>query len=318
MTPAFQLDMRDEWRRTFDAIADGVAILDAHGRILRCNRAMADLAGTPCDDLIGQPASVLVPWEGSTDDVIAGARAGRQRVTSERAVRDRLYRIAADPMVDEAGLVERIVLIVGDITAHRQLEEDHRRRAEQLAELDRRKDEFLGMLAHELRNPLNAIAAANSLMERIGAQDPKNVRLRTTIQRQTRHLARLVVVEDNRDAREMLHAWLEELGHRVHTAADGFEGLSLARSVKPDVALVDIGLPGLDGYQVAQNLRASGDCRETMLVAITGYGRPEDSARAREAGFDAHLVKPVQPDTLARLIHAPKQGSSSGPAFHPN
>jgi CheY-like chemotaxis protein len=129
----------------------------------------------------------------------------------------------------------------------------------------------------------------------------------------------VLVVEDNRDAREMLHAWLEELGHRVHTASDGIEGLALARHVRPDVALVDIGLPGLDGYQVAENLRASAEGQRTLLVAITGYGRPEDSARAREAGFDAHLVKPVQPEMLARLIHsAPKPGNKSSAAMRPH
>jgi signal transduction histidine kinase len=134
-----------------------------------------------------------MPRDGSTpDDLATGAIQQRQRVTSELTVGDRLYRLVADPIVDGDGVVERVVLIVADITEHRQLEEDHRRRAEQLAELDRRKDEFLGMLAHELRNPLNAIAAANSLMDRVGAQDARNTRLRNTIRRQTRHLARLV------------------------------------------------------------------------------------------------------------------------------
>lgn len=407
-------------------------------------------------------------------------------------------------------------LMVSDITGHGEVGEDHRLRAEQLADLDRRKDEFLGMLAHELRNPLNAIAAANSLMDRVGAQDARNVRLRTTVRRQTRNLARLVddllevsrvtrgkmrlqkgpadlvailrsaientrplldgrnqhvevtlpdsrlclsadslrleqvfvnllrnaskysepgsrvtvecrsedrdgalrgivrvkdegigippvklqeifdlfvqvdqslarslgglglgltmarslvqlhggtiaafsegegrgaefvvdlpieeiavsaetaptsdvdgrevggrplvvlVVEDNRDAREMLRAWLEELGHRVYTAVDGLEGLDLARTLHPDVALVDIGLPGLDGYQVAENLRATPEGRHALLVAITGYGRPEDSARAREAGFDAHLVKPVQPEQLARLIHTPPRPGPNEVSF---
>jgi signal transduction histidine kinase/CheY-like chemotaxis protein len=419
-----------------------------------------------------------------------------------------------------AAAIDDGVLLVGAIVderAHR-LDEEHRRRADELAELDRRKDEFLGMLAHELRNPLNAIAAANSLMDRVGAQDARNTRLRNTIRRQTRHLARLVddllevsrvtrgkmrlqteptdlvvvlrsaidntrplidgrnqhlevtlpaerlcmtadslrleqvfvnllqnaskysepgstiyvecaghasgdagrdraivrvrdqgvgipesqltaifdlfvqvdqslarslgglglgltisrslvqlhggtitarsegrgrgaefivelpleevqplvqalgpdatadllgqvpaslvvlVVEDNRDAREMLQAWLQDLGHRVHSACDGIEALALARTVRPDVALIDIGLPGLDGYQVAENLRASADGERTLLVAITGYGRPEDSARAREAGFDAHLVKPVQPEMLARLIRSAGKVAAASPA----
>jgi signal transduction histidine kinase/CheY-like chemotaxis protein len=387
---------------------------------------------------------------------------------------------------------------------------DQRQRAEQLAELARRKDEFLGMLAHELRNPLNAIAAANSLMDRVGAQDERCVRLRTTVRRQTRALARLVddllevsrvtrgtmrlqpetadlgtilrsaiensrttiearnqqldvsvpqtpmpinadalrleqvfvnllqnaskysqpgtrvalecirsaddgpsracvkvrdqgvgipveklepifelffqvdqtlarslgglglgltiarrlvelhggtiraasdglnrgsefivelplltevtapsataddadasadggsrivlLIEDNADAREMLHAWLDQLGHEVHEAADGLAGLELARTVRPDVALIDIGLPGIDGYQVARNLRESPECCHAFLVAITGYGRPEDTARAREAGFDLHLVKPVQPERIARVLRSRPANSAS-------
>ena len=130
-----------------------------------------------------------------------------QRTTSDVAAGDRCYRVVADPIVDDAGAVKRVVLIVTDVTEYRKLEADLRRRAEQLAELDRRKDEFLGMLAHELRNPLNAIAAANSLMDRVGAQDARNVRLRTTVRRQTRHLARLVddLLEVSRVTRGKMH-----------------------------------------------------------------------------------------------------------------
>jgi PAS domain S-box-containing protein len=498
----------EEWRRTFDAIADAVAIVDTQGTIVRCNTAMAELAGRPASELIGAQAVRLVPDDGAiTAEVLSGARERKARTVSELSVRDRLFRLVADPIFDGDGGIERLVLTVADITEHRQLEEDHRTRAEQLAELDRRKDEFLGMLAHELRNPLNAIAAANSLMDRVGAQDGRNVRLRNTVRRQTRHLARLVddllevsrvtrgkmrlqpeagdlvlvlqaalentrpmiesrnqhlevalpseplplhgdalrleqvfvnllqnaskysepgsqiridcrrvhdagheracvriadegigipadklesifdlfvqvdqslarslgglglgltiarrlvelhggtiraesagpgrgsefiielplvetavlhgpagadpraeaadhpddhpqtilVVEDNRDARETLHAWLEDLGHHVYAAADGTEGLALARRIRPDVALIDIGLPGIDGYEVARTLRESDESRHAFLIAITGYGRPEDSARAREAGFDLHLVKPIQPDQVARVIRA--------------
>lgn len=505
----------EEWRRTFDAIADGVAILSAEGRIVRCNRAMLDLAERPFEALDGAPAAALLPQDGTTTAALVRSVAeSGQRSVAEFRSRDRLYRLVADPIPGESGTLERVVLIVADITEFRQLEDEHRRRAEQLIELDRRKDEFLGMLAHELRNPLNAIAAANSLMDRVGPQDPRNVRLRNTLRRQTRHLARLVddllevsrvtrgkmrlhresadlgsiirsaiensrpiltsrgqdldvvlpserlpvdadvfrleqvfvnllqnaskysepgsrvvlecrlerssgplrarvavrdegvgipadkldaifdlfvqvdqslarslgglglgltiakrlvdlhggtiraesagpgrgaafivelpleeqavladtaegdgearrlvdadplsvvIIEDNPDAREMLRAWFEELGHRVQTAADGVEGLEVVRSVRPDVALVDIGLPGIDGYQVAETLRSSPECRATFLVAITGYGRPEDSARAREAGFDVHLVKPIQPERLAGLIQNPRVRLASTP-----
>ncbi|HZT78334.1 MAG TPA: response regulator [Vicinamibacterales bacterium] len=107
----------------------------------------------------------------------------------------------------------------------------------------------------------------------------------------------------------MLRAWLEELGYHVHAAADGFEGLELARQHRPPIALIDIGLPGLDGYQLARTLRETEECRDTFLVAITGYGRPEDSARAREVGFDVHLVKPVQPERLAHVIRTRRSGA---------
>jgi len=111
----------------------------------------------------------------------------------------------------------------------------------------------------------------------------------------------VLVVEDNLDAREMLQAWLEDLGHRVYTASDGFEGLELARTVNPDVALVDIGLPGLDGYSIARRLRATGP-PGVLLVAISGYGQDGDRLRSREAGFDAHLTKPVDPQALDALL----------------
>lgn len=500
-------DAGEDWRRTFDAIADAVAVVDRDGFVVRGNVAMGWLAGSSPEELEGACIGRLHLGGGTTDVGLLVQRVveQRQRTSSDLAVSGRWFRVVADPIVDADGSVGRVVLIVADLTDYRMLEADHRRRAEQLAELDRRKDEFLGMLAHELRNPLNAIAAANSLMDRVGAQDPRNVRLRNTVRRQTRHLARLVddllevsrvtrgkmrlqreptdlvsvlraaidsirpqleargqrlhvdlpgtplpmtadalrleqvfanllqnaskysepattislrctrrtdgerevgvvvvrdegigipremltsvfdlfvqvdqslarslgglglgltiarslvhlhggrisassegpgrgselvvelplsevsvlaptrprdagpvrthaekrlrilVIEDNEDARETLNAWLREFGHWVTTASDGFEGLATARTLHLDVVLIDIGLPGLDGYQVAENLRAMGGAQRPRLIAVTGYGRPEDSARAREAGFDAHLVKPVEPEQLARLIHA--------------
>jgi len=505
----------EDWRRTFDAIADAVAIVAPDLTVIRCNEAMSRLAGKSPEALAGAPAPKLMPHDGmTTSDVITRAVQNRVRTVAELSVDRQLLRLVADPILDADGAAERVVLIVSNITEHRQLEEDHRSRAAQLAELDRRKDEFLGMLAHELRNPLNAIAAANSLMDRVGAQDPRNQRLRHTVRRQTRHLARLVddllevsrvtrgkmrlqqepndlvqvlraavdnsrptiearqqqldltlpadplpinadalrleqvfvnllsnaskysepaariavecrrtsgdrativvrdegigipkekldsvfdlffqvdqslarslgglgigltiarrlvelhggtiraespgpgrgssfvlelplmavevgttiadpgldmseaadmgppltilLVEDNRDARETLRAWLEEVGHEVTSAADGFEALQLARRIRPQVALIDIGLPGIDGYQVARTMRETDGCRDAFLIAITGYGRPEDSARAREAGFDVHLVKPVQPERLSRVIRAARShGESATPA----
>ncbi|HZI02648.1 MAG TPA: response regulator, partial [Archangium sp.] len=110
----------------------------------------------------------------------------------------------------------------------------------------------------------------------------------------------ILLVEDNTDARQALQELLETWGHRVEVAADGPRGLELAVHRPPELALVDLGLPGMDGYRVAEKLRAAMG-RGIRLVALTGYDNPEHQNRAREAGFDVHLVKPVSPDALDRL-----------------
>jgi two-component system, sensor histidine kinase len=103
---------------------------------------------------------------------------------------------------------------------------------------------------------------------------------------------RILIVEDNKDSRETLRTLLELLGPQVDVAEDGVEGVHKALTSSPTVALVDVGLPFLNGYQVAQCIRTVLG-RSIFLVAHTGYGQPEDRRRAFEAGFDAHLVKPV-------------------------
>jgi PAS domain S-box-containing protein len=497
-----------EWKRTFDVIADGIAVIDAQQLgIVRCNRAMAEVFEHAAATLAGRRLTDVASGHGTAlVDVCERAIREKRRVVSEALVREKLWRLVADPMNDEEGRVERLVLLIADITEHRQLEEDHRQRAIELTEASRRKDEFLGMLAHELRNPLHALAAALSLMERAGPQDAQSIKLRSSARRQTHHLGRLVddllevsritrgkirlqretcdlrtvlrsaveqvrplcqtrsqrltvdlpaepltlsadalrleqvfanllhnaakysepgtdielrctaerglagaqavvtvvdhgvgippaqltsifepfvqvdaslarslgglgigltvaramvelhggaiaadsdgpgrgsqfrvelplddrmapalprpendesvavspartilLVEDNVDSREMLSAWLSELGHTVHTAATGPEAIALARQHRPQIVLLDIGLPTMDGYEVARALREHEDTREAVIVAVTGYGRPEDFARARDEGIDGHIVKPVQPDALARLIHLPRR-----------
>jgi len=114
-------------------------------------------------------------------------------------------------------------------------------------------------------------------------------------------VARILLIEDNADAREALCALLELDGYEVLAAADGTEGLDLARTKAPEVALVDIGLPGFDGYEVARRMRALAT-PPSVLIALTGYSEPEDRQRAKDVGFAAHLVKPVDPDDLSRLL----------------
>ena len=113
----------------------------------------------------------------------------------------------------------------------------------------------------------------------------------------------ILIIEDHDDAREALRALLELEGHQVEAAASGPRGVELAREQHPEIALVDIGLPEVDGYEVARRLRTLAPSRP-YLIALTGYGQPDDVKRARDAGFDAHLLKPVDPDALAKVLNA--------------
>ena len=113
---------------------------------------------------------------------------------------------------------------------------------------------------------------------------------------------RVLLIEDNADARAMLRTILELAGHVVTEAPDGPSGLTAALHIRPDVALIDIGLPGLNGYDVARGIRDSAPDHPIRLIAISGYGQPQDRAQALAAGFDAHLVKPVEPDQVLREV----------------
>jgi CheY-like chemotaxis protein len=114
---------------------------------------------------------------------------------------------------------------------------------------------------------------------------------------------RILVVEDNPDARETLKRLLEYEGHAVRAAADAAAALELLRAEPVEVALIDIGLPGMDGYELARQIRAELDPqRRLRLAAVTGYGLAEDRRRSAAAGFDAHLIKPLDPASLAAFL----------------
>jgi two-component system CheB/CheR fusion protein len=113
---------------------------------------------------------------------------------------------------------------------------------------------------------------------------------------------RVLVIEDNDDAAVSLREVLELEGHQVEVASSGPEGLEKARGFKPDLVICDIGLPGMDGYAVARAMRADPELGGIALVALTGYAAPNDEARAREAGFRAHLAKPASLEALRRIL----------------
>jgi PAS domain S-box-containing protein len=116
---------------------------------------------------------------------------------------------------------------------------------------------------------------------------------------------RVLVVDDSPDAADSLALWLKIEGHEVRTAPDGPTALEAAAAFRPEVIFLDIGLPRMDGYEVARRLRGQLGLRDATLIAVTGYGQEEDRRRAEEAGFDAHLVKPADPEALERLLAAP-------------
>ncbi len=115
----------------------------------------------------------------------------------------------------------------------------------------------------------------------------------------------VLLIEDNEDAREMMGALLSSCDYEVAMAVDGFEGLRLAAQCAPDIALVDIGLPGIDGYEVARRLRANPETSKIRLIALTGYGLDIDRRRALDAGFNVHVAKPVDLDRLITLMETP-------------
>ncbi len=488
---------------TFNAIQDALILVSEAGRIEQCNQAAQRLFDSSLEQLRDVNLLELLSPLFERDALLGlldTPAAGRREIEGYRE--GRYYRLSADPLNGEGRPLDGAVLTVSDISDRRRLEEVHRVRAEELAEADRRKDEFLGMLAHELRNPLNAISAANTILSCNARSDSDQMRLYTIISRQTRNLARLVddllevsritrgklqlrrqpldfvalvrrvtqasesvvdarkqsllvtlpeqpmpmdgddlrleqvlsnlisnaskyspphstitielsdggsdghplaklvvrdpgigipadmlskvfepfiqgdqslsrslgglgigltmvknlvelhggwvraesagpgkgaefivglpvnaelplnaresspangvkaktpalnvlVIEDNPDTLELLQTLLGMMGYAVRGANNGRTGVELALSSAPDVALIDIGLPIVDGYEVAKTLRSRESSKHLYLVAVTGYGRPEDRARALDAGFDAHLVKPIDEASLMRVL----------------
>jgi CheY-like chemotaxis protein len=115
-----------------------------------------------------------------------------------------------------------------------------------------------------------------------------------------------LVVDDNVDAALSVERLLKLWGHEVLTVFNGRDALEKARAFRPHVVLLDIGMPGMSGYEVAQHLRAEREFEGVVITALTGYGQAEDRRRSREAGFNHHLTKPPDPTALAELIASPQ------------
>jgi len=135
------------------------------------------------------------------------------------------------------------------------------------------------------------------------AEEPASLRVPTMGSAASERKRRVLVVDDNIDAAETMAMLLDQLGHEVSVAHDGEAALAAASENHPEVVLLDIGLPRMDGYEVCTRLRHEGS-NQALIAAVTGYGQPEDRRKAQEAGFDAHLLKPVSLEALKALLRA--------------
>jgi CheY-like chemotaxis protein len=140
-----------------------------------------------------------------------------------------------------------------------------------------------------------------------------SVSARTPVPVAMPHLAeqRIVVADDNVDSAESLAALLTLAGHSVFVAHDGMAAVRLTRALRPTVVILDLGMPIVDGYEAAQQIRADAGGADPVLIALSGFGQAADRARSSEAGFDMHLVKPVDPGEIESLLAQAIAGRSS-------
>jgi CheY-like chemotaxis protein len=124
----------------------------------------------------------------------------------------------------------------------------------------------------------------------------------TSLPRVARQASRVLVVDDMQDTARGLAKMIKLLGHDVRVAHDGIAALEVARGHRPEIVLLDIGLPGMDGYEVARQMRQEDYCKDAVIIAVSGYGQEDDRRRSQEAGFDYHLVKPVDYGVLMVLF----------------
>ena len=143
-----------------------------------------------------------------------------------------------------------------------------------------------------------------AVSSRPAASEPVRAEL---VARKNGRRPRVLIVDDNEDATELLAEILRNAGYAIMAAYDGPSALRLVAASPPDVALIDLGLPVMDGYELAVRLREQRPASALRLIALTGYGQESERERGRQVGFDLHLVKPVDLDTLLRAIEAPPE-----------
>ena len=207
------------------------------------------------------------------------------------------------------------------------------------------EEESLALLNHDLRNALGSIASALQVLTHEGYLSPLAEQAGKTIERQVEqltHLAdqlsglagvphrkdegrrptlsdqldqmparRILVVDDNRDAADSAGMLLALWGHQVKVAYDGPTAIAVARDYQPELCLIDLGMPGMDGFSVASALRQEPGLRDSRLIAMTGFDREIERKSSRDAGFDNFLVKPVEVSALRALLAEDRSGQPS-------
>jgi two-component system, chemotaxis family, CheB/CheR fusion protein len=327
---------------------DAIISKSLDGIIQSWNPAAERLFGYKAEEIVGRPISLIIPADRAEEEqrIIASLRAG-EPVEHFESVRVRSdgqtvqVSLTISPIRDQTGHVVGASKIARDITNQKRLEGE-------LLEGDRRKNEFLAMLAHELRNPLapihnavqilrlksadaEAVASASNMMERQVGQMVRLVDDLLGVNRITQgkfelrrgrvelasavnhaveaarslyasHKLLVTLPEQAINGATSLAMLLNLTGNETHTAFDGLEAVEAAVNLRPEVVLLDIGLPNLDGCEVCRRIRRQPGGKRMLLVALTGWGQEEDRQMCREAGFSSHLVKPVELPALMKLL----------------
>ena len=305
-----------------DLLPEPIVLVGSSGEIFAANEAFARQVGRPRSSLDGTALTLLVSDPPSAVAEYLQACAGSERLLAGSLTFRHAEGAELEFKAAGAGYLAGAGRTSAECTGV-------------LLRLEPRTDGagFLGRLAHELRNPLAPIRNALEVMRVSAGDQAVTTAARSMIERQVQQLvrliddltvqpattaaiaaheparrkppqqrARIVVADDNQDAAQSLAFMLEIDGHDVRIAHDGLEAIEIGESFRPQVMLLDIGMPRLDGYATARELRGRPWGGSISLVALTGWGQEEDRRRAEEAGFDRHLVKPVDPRILSALI----------------
>jgi CheY-like chemotaxis protein len=207
----------------------------------------------------------------------------------------------ADALAHTHGLCEAAVDAVNDVQSRVAI-----RGVKSLATLLYSDDGHLGISigdlhgVHAIRLQIaNELSAFRGRLELLESRKPSRPEIPAVVEPKHLHV---LVVEDNRDSAESLRRLLQLCGYSVTVAETAKEGLDAARSIRPDVILCDIGLPDSDGFSLARALRKNPETSTARLIAVTAYGKDEDKEQSKKAGFSLHLLKPVSPGTLLRVL----------------